>query len=427
MLVVEQRISGPRSGPAPQPGPGHRPGSVIIVGAGIIGLTTAWELLEAGWDVTVCDPEPMSGASFAAAGMLAPASEVVWDQPTLYGLMVSAAQLWPLLAGRVAAGVGRPVGHLTTETLVCAGDAADRRALADLTGLQRRLGMDLEEISSATARQLEPALGPGVVGAVRIPDDHQVDPRRIMAAILEVLEQRGTVVRQQVSGLRRSGEARDSADAPDSADARDNADAGEARDGRRVVGVRLADGTTLAADEVLVAAGLASGGLDGLPEGLDLPLRPVWGDILRVRVPERLRPLVTRTVRGLVHGVPVYLVPREDGTLVIGATSREDGLAGPSVGGVHQLLRDAQRLVPGVLECEVLEVTARARPGTPDDVPLIGRVAPGLTVSTGYFRHGILLSALGARLGADLVAGREIEPETAAAVDPRRFARVMAR
>lgn len=391
MLVVEHTASDSRS----------RSRSVIVVGAGIIGLATAWELLDAGWEVTVCDPAPMSGASFAAAGMLAPASEVVWDQPTLYGLMVSAAQLWPRLAARVATEAGRPVGHLSTETLVCAGDAADRQALADLAVLQRRLGMDLREISSSTARLLEPALGPGVVGAVRIPDDHQVDPRRIMAALFDLLGQRGTVVRQRADGVWWTAE--------------------------RVGGVRLADGSTLAADEVLVAAGLASGELTGLPDGLELPLRPVWGDILRIRVPERLRPLVTRTVRGLVHGSPVYLVPREDGTVVIGATSREDGLAGPSIGGVHRLLRDAQRLVPGVLECELLEVTARARPGTPDDVPLIGRVAPGLTVSTGYFRHGILLSALGARLGADLVAGRDLEPETAAAVDPRRFAPVEVR
>lgn len=411
MLVGEQSAGDPGSQPTSgaRPAPGSR--SVIVVGAGIIGLTTAWELLDAGWAVTVCDPDPMSGASFAAAGMLAPASEVVWDQPTLYGLMVSAAQLWPRIAGRVAAAVGRPVGHLTTETLVCAGDGADRRALADLVVLQRRLGLDVEEISSSAARALEPALGPGVVGAVHIPDDHQVDPRRMMAALLEVLEQRGTVVRQRVDGVWWTG--------PESG--------GEAGAARRVGGVRLADGRTLAADEVLVAAGLASGDLTGLPDDLDLPLRPVWGDILRVRVPERLRPLITRTIRGLVHGVPVYLVPREDGTVVIGATSREDGLSGPSVGGVYQLLRDAQRLVPGVLECEVLEVTARARPGTPDDVPLIGRVAPGLTISTGYFRHGILLSALGARLGADLVTGRGTEPETAGAVHPSRFAQAAGR
>lgn len=379
---------------APRPGPGTGR-SVIVVGAGIIGLTTAWELLEDGWDVTVCDPEPAMGASRAAAGMLAAVAEVVWDQPTLYPLMVESARLWPGLAARLERAVGHPVGHLEAETLVCAGDPADRQALLDLAGLQRELGMQVETLTPSTARRLEPALGPGVAGAVRLPADHQVDPRLFMAALLDVLATRATMVRERVAAL--------------------------ARQGDRVVGVRLDDGTALPADEVLLAAGLDAGCLHGLPEGLRLPLRPVHGDILRVRVPERLRPLVSRTVRGIVHGHPVYLVPRADGTLVIGATAREDDRSAPSVGGVYELLRDAQRLVPGVLECELQEVLARARPGTPDDVPLLGRVGPGLTVSTGYFRHGILLTALGARVGADLVADRPVDPAVAAAVDPYRF------
>lgn len=368
---------------------------VVVVGAGIIGLTTAWELVGDGWDVTVCDPDPAMGASRAAAGMLAAVSEVVWDQPTLYPLMVESGRAWPGLAARVERAVGRPVGYLPVETLVCAGDAADRQALLDLAALQRELGLGIEAITPSAARRLEPALGPGVVGAMRIPSDHQVDPRLFMAALTEVLTQRAVLVRQRVTGL--------------------------VRDGERVLGVRLADGGLLEAEEVLVAAGVGVGMLGGLPTDLLLPLRPVHGDILRVRVPERLSPLLTRTVRGIVHGHPVYLVPRADGTMVIGATSREDDLVGPLVGGVHQLLRDAQRLVPGVLECELQEVMARARPGTPDDVPLVGRLGPGLTVSTGYFRHGILLTALGARLGADLVAGRPVDPILAEAVDPFRF------
>lgn len=373
---------------------GTRP-AVVVVGAGIIGLATAWELLEDGWDVTVCDPDPAMGASRAAAGMLAAVAEVVWDQPTLYPLMVDSARAWPELATRLERAVGHPVGHLAVETLVCAGDPADRRALLDLAALQRELGLDVETMTPSAARRLEPALGPGMVGAFRMPSDHQVDPRLFMAALLEALAPRATLVRRKVVAVDR-------------------------QDGR-VVGVRLEDGTRLPADEVLLAAGLAAGGLEGLPDGLRLPLRPVHGDILRVRVPERLRPLLTRTVRGIVHGFPVYLVPRADGTMVIGATSREDDQQGPSAGGVYQLLRDAQRLVPGVLECELQEVLARPRPGTPDDVPLVGRLGPGLTLSTGYFRHGILLAALGARLGADLVAGRPVDPAVAAAVDPYRF------
>ncbi|HSN36850.1 MAG TPA: FAD-dependent oxidoreductase, partial [Arthrobacter sp.] len=161
--------------------------------------------------------------------------------------------------------------------------------------------------------------------------------------------------------------------------------------------------------------------------------RPVHGDILRLRVPEKLRPLLTSTVRGLVRGVPVYIVPRQDGTVVIGATQREDApggerhkaapadgqLAGApastavSAGGVYQLLRDAQQLLPAVAELELLEATARARPGTPDNAPLLGRVTEqgrpgdvaGLIIATGFFRHGILLTPAAAEICCQLMDG----------------------
>ena len=144
------------------------------------------------------------------------------------------------------------------------------------------------------------------------------------------------------------------------------------------------------------------------PPGSDLPLRPVYGDILRLRVPEKLRPLLTATVRGMVRGAPVYIVPRQDGTVVIGATQREDARRSSPAPAVstsacrrrYQLLRDAQQLVPAVAELELLEATARARPGTPDNSPLLGRVAApggagdiaGLIIATGFFRHGVLLT-----------------------------------
>ena len=152
--------------------------------------------------------------------------------------------------------------------------------------------------------------------------------------------------------------------------------------------------------------------LGALPEGLVLPLRPVHGDILRLRVPEHLRPLCTATLRGVVRGLPVYVVPRNDGTVVIGASSREDGCAGVNAGSVHQLLRDAQVLLPAVAELELIETTARARPGTPDNAPLLGRVAaadgtemPGLLIATGFFRHGVLLAPIAARITTQLLAG----------------------
>ncbi|MGX9900343.1 FAD-dependent oxidoreductase [Arthrobacter sp. SA17] len=151
-------------------------------------------------------------------------------------------------------------------------------------------------------------------------------------------------------------------------------------DGDRITGVVLANGRAIHAVETVLANGLGAGKLDGLPPGLDLPLRPVYGDIIRLRVPAHLQPLLTSTVRGIVHGVPVYIVPRDDGTVVIGATQREAAVeagaaeAAVSAGGIYQLLRDAQVLLPAVAELELLECTARARPGTPDNAPLLGRV-----------------------------------------------------
>ncbi|MEJ6020389.1 glycine oxidase ThiO [Corynebacterium sp. H113] len=367
--------------------------SVVVAGAGIIGLATAWRLLRRGWQVTVLDAEPVSGASYAAAGMLAPVSEVVWDQPTLYPLMITSGEMYAEFAQAVAKESGENVGYLDSETFVCAGDAADRQTLTDLMSLQHQMGMEVRRITASAARRAEPALGPGCVGAVEIPGDHQIDPRLFTTALLKILRQQ--VVRAQVSEV--------------------------LYDGDRAIGLRDTEGSDYLADEVLLAAGLNTGDIAGLPDTLELPLRPVYGDVIRMNVPQRLQPLVTRTIRGIVQGRPVYIVPRADGSIVLGATSREDSMSGVSAEGVHQLLRDAYRLVPGILDCEITELTTRARPGSPDDVPMIGRVAPHLTVSTGYFRHGILLAAVGSLIGADVVCDNDVDQDIATAVDPWRF------
>lgn len=371
--------------------------SAVIAGAGVIGLATAWRLLHRGFEVTVLDAEPVSGASFAAAGMLAPVAEVVWDQPTLYPLMVESGKLYRDFALAIAEESGQDVGYIENSTFVCAGDSADRQTLSELVELQHDLGMNITRITATQARRAEPALGPGCVGAVDIPGDHQINPRMLADALLTILGDR--VVRTNAAEII------------------------YAEGSSRAVGLRGEDGTDYLADEVVLAAGLKTGAIAGLPENLNLPLRPVYGDILRLRVPERLQPLVTRTIRGVVQGRPVYIVPRADGTVVLGATSREDDMTGVSAEGVHQLLRDAYRLVPGILDCEIYEMTARARPGSPDDVPMIGRIVPGLTVSTGYFRHGILLTAIGSKITAEIVAGDTSATDSALirAVNPFRF------
>lgn len=339
---------------AHQPAAGRR---VTVIGAGLVGLATAWELTNRGYAVTVVDPEPLSGASHWAAGMLAPTAEMQFKQDSLFPLMFASAARYPELVREIASLLDAPVGHWETGTFGVAGDAADREHLTDLLALQRTLDQTAEPIPTSQLRREEPAIAPGVAGAVHIPGDHQVDPRVFGQALIDALALRG------VAFERRCGTAAD-----------------------------LVPGTVL-------AAGL--GAKDLLP---GLPLRPVYGDILRLSVPADQRPLLSHVVRGFVNDRPVYLVPRQDGGLVLGATSREDGREAPQVGGVLDLLRDAARIVPAIRDCDVVEVGAGARPGTPDDLPLLG-VDPGtgVVVSTGYFRHGILLTAIGAHLGAQLV------------------------
>ncbi|UVI37514.1 glycine oxidase ThiO [Brevibacterium spongiae] len=366
---------------------------VIVVGAGIIGLSTAWHLRRLSAEVTIIDPTPGQGATHAAAGMIAPAAEVVWGQTPLYPLMQTSARLYPDFAAEVASATGADLGLTDTGTLVCAGDRADLQALRELRENQDEAGFTTELLTGSRARSLEPALSPSVAGAVRIPGDHSIDPRRITSALLTSFA--SGLLRRRVTGL--------------------------VRDGGATVGVEVEDGSHLSADQVIIAAGTEANGITGVPV---LPLRHVWGDVLRLRAPAELDPLLTSTIRGLVNGRPVYLVPRPDGEIVLGASSREDGRSGISAGAMHRLLQDGQRLVPGVLDCEVTDVTTRARPGSPDDLPLIGRVDDGCIVSTGYFRHGILLAPLGGRLSAELALGLRSDwlPDGALdSVDLQRF------
>lgn len=396
---------------------------VAVIGGGVVGHGIAWEAQCSGRSVALIDDAPGSGASWAAAGMLAPVSELHYQEEDLLELMLDASSRWPGFAAGIAGATGADSGYLTTPTLAVGADAADRRALMDLRAVQQANGLAVEPLTVREARQREPLLSPAIACALDTPADHQVDPRRLVAALRRALA--GAV--RGKPGLAAAG-AVDGYAVPDRA-------GGLLWEGGSVVGTSLAGGGTVLATETIVANGLQAGDLGGLPGGLDLPLRPVHGDILRLAVPPHLQPLVTSTVRGLVHGVPVYIVPRQDGTVVIGATQREDALSDAvSAGGVYQLLRDAQALVPAVAELELLECTARARPGTPDNAPLLGRVpaadgsagnqaghVPGLIIATGFFRHGVLLTPAAAAICAGLLEGHA-DPRWAP-FSPERFSR----
>lgn len=367
----------------------------IVIGAGIIGLTTAFELTERGCSVSVVDPDPVSAATHFAGGMLAPVAEVQYCQDPLYPLMLSAARAWPSLLERVGAFTDKPLGFRDEGTLVVAGDRADAQHLKELTEHQQAHGMQVERITVRQARDLEPALSPGIAGAVSIPGDHQVAPRIFAQGLIDALARRG--VEFVLTAARHF----------------------DCDDQGRVHHISGDDETAeICGDtQIVVSCGLGAADISGWQARPALALRPVYGDILIVRAPG----LIDRVIRGFVEDRPVYIIPRPDGTVAIGATTREDERPDTPVGCVRDLLADACRIVPGLEEAGMVEWGTGARPGTPDDLPYLGRVSPNLVVSTGYFRHGILLSALGAAAGADLATGaRPADADLLTACDPLR-------
>jgi glycine oxidase len=367
----------------------------VVVGGGVIGLGVAWRAARLGVRITLVDPEPGRGASWAAAGMLAPVTEAHPGEEALLALGLASAALYPGFVAELEAETGLPVGYRRCGTLAVGLDADDVRALDDLAGLRRRLGLDAERLNGRECRDLEPMLAPGVRGGVHAASDHQVDNRRLVAALTRVVDRSCEVVRQRVS---------------------------EVIVGRgRAEGVRLESGAVVSGAAVVIAAGCRSGEVPGIPAAVRPPVRPVKGQILRLRVPAG-PPLLTRTVRWLAHGQSGYLVPRDDGELVLGATQEERGFdAQVTAGAVLELLRDAYSIVPGVAEAALEECRAGLRPGSPDNAPLLGPTrVDGLLMATGHHRNGVLLTPITARSIAGLLATGEVDPAIAAFA-PDRF------
>ncbi|MEW2520469.1 glycine oxidase ThiO [Actinacidiphila alni] len=358
---------------------------VLVVGGGVIGLVTAWRAAQRGLRVAVADPEPGGGAARVAAGMLAAVTELQYGEQTLLDLNLASARRYPDFAAELTAATGLDVGFRACGTLAVALDADDRAHLRDLHAFQTSLGLPSEWLSGRDCRRLEPMLAPGVRGGLRVDGDHQVDPRRLATALLRAAELAGVCVHR-------------------SAVARVTVAHG------RATGAVLADGTALAAGRTVLAAGSRSGRIEGVPEAALPPVRPVKGQILRLRVPPGHAPFLSRTVRAVVRGSHVYLVPRENGELVLGATSEECGWdTTVTAGGVYELLRDAHELVPGITELPLTETLAGLRPGSPDNAPLLGRTAlDGLLLATGHHRNGVLLTPVTGEIMAELLVTGEL-------------------
>ncbi|MFG2821034.1 glycine oxidase ThiO [Kitasatospora sp. NPDC048365] len=375
---------------------------VLVVGGGIIGLAVAWRTAQRGLAVTVVDPHPGGGAAQVAAGMLAPVTELQYGEEPLLHLGMASNARYADFAAELTALTGVDTGYRRTGTLAVALDADDREELRELHAFHQRLGLDSHWLTGRECRKLEPMLAPGVRGGLHVKDDHQVDGRRLARALVAACERTGVRLLA--------------------------AEAAELLvDGGRATGVRLADGGAVHAAQLVLAAGSRSHLLPGLPDGVLPAIRPVKGQVLRLRIPEMYAPFLSRNVRAVVRGQHIYLVPRADGELVIGATSEEQGYdTQVTAGGVYELLRDAHELVPGITELPLAETNAGLRPGSPDNAPLLGPTAlPGLAAATGHYRNGVLLTPATGDLLADYLATGTV-PDLAAAFSPDRFSKALA-
>ncbi|GLY29624.1 glycine oxidase ThiO [Kineosporia sp. NBRC 101731] len=362
---------------------------VVVLGGGVVGTACAWRLAQRGLQVILVDPAPGSGASGVAAGMLAPVSEVQPGEEPLLRLGCHAAQGYPDFVRELELVSGLVTGYRRCGTLAVALTADDRARLAETRRLQAGLGLTVEALTGRRCRALEPTLDPGVSAGTLIPDDHQIDPRRLLEALRIAATTAGVVTVQDSGTPERVDEV--------------------------LAGVRLASGALVRALRVVLATGAWARSV--VPS-----VRPVKGQILRLRMPAGDH-ILRRTVRAVVHGRDVYLVPRENGELVVGATSEDVGLdQRVTAGAVHDLLQDARALVPGVSELEFTETAARCRPGTPDNLPLIGPSAvPGLILATGHHRNGVLLCGVTADAVTAALADGDVPAGPVRVCDPRRL------
>jgi glycine oxidase len=349
--------------------------TLAVVGGGVIGLSAAWRAARTGREVTLYDPEPVrGGASWLAGGMLAPVTEAWPGEEDVLTLGEASLRLWPAFASDLAQ-EGVDPGLAGHGTLVVAFDSADAGHLDILAGHLHSIGRAAERLTGRETKRLEPGTG-SVRSGLHVPGDLAVDNRKLLHALYAACQQRDVrFVRERVERI------------PD-------------------------------ADAVVLAAGAWTGRLH--PQLADA-VRPLKGEILRLRPRRGCLPPPTRTVRAVVEGRPIYLVPRGDQELVLGATQYEAGFdRAVTARGVRELIEGAERVFPAITEYELVETAAGLRAGSRDVLPYIGVLDDGVFAATGHHRNGLLMAPVTADAVVAWLEG-EKPPEGVEAASPARL------
>lgn len=359
----------------------------VIIGAGITGLSIGWRLAQAGCPVTILERgEAGHGATWAAAGMLAPHAEVKPGDERLLELLLAGHHAWPAFARELEAASSMSVDYRTKGALMVALDRDDTGWLKYHHDLQVRLGLDVQQLSGHEARQMEPHLSRKITSALFSPLDCQVDNRNVALALCTTFLSAGGILREHTT--------------VDKILIEEN----------RIRGVHC-NGKTIATETVILAAGAWSRNIPGLPESLRPPVRPVKGQMLSVQMPPN-----AALIERIIWGPDTYLVPRSDGRLLIGATVEEQGFDTQlTAGGLHYLLDGAWQMLPGIYDLPIVETWAGLRPGSRDNAPILGETSiQGLVMATGHYRNGILLGPITAQAISQLI----LKGETMEAIKP---------
>lgn len=355
---------------------------VIIVGAGAIGLSIAWRLASQGERVIVLERDEAGRAtSWLSAGMLAPDTEIGFEELPLYRLSRESLRRWPDFARKLEADSQMQVDYRTEGTLLVADDRDSMEALRRLYHFQKEQGLPVEWINGEEAREIEPFLAPRLTGAVFSPSDHQVDNRRLVKALQTAFLNLGGMLHEHTPVAQ------------------------VVPDERTPVAV-TSDGQQFTGKTIVLAAGPWSRQIEGLTDESRPPIRPVKGQMIELKVEPPFE------LQHVIRGPRTYLAPKSDGRLLVGATSEEMGFdTSVTAGGLFSILEGAWEVVPGILDLDVTDSWAGLRPASRDHAPILGYAnAPGIVFATGHFRHGILLTPVTADEISRLILSGETSP-----------------
>ena len=373
---------------------------ILIIGGGVIGLGIGWQLAKSGASVTIYEQaEAGRAASWAAAGMLAPLAEAHTEEPELLKLGCQSLALYPQWVRELEADAEMPIGYRVEGTLIVGLEPDDTHQLRHLYASQQDLGLNVEWLTGRAAREIEPALSPRVTAAIHCETDHQVDNRLMVKALQRAYQRYGGALHEN------------------------NAVESIQIENGIATGIKTQDGEKHNGDVIMLSAGCESAQIQGLPDAIRPPVRPVKGQMLALQMEAGISVKnVIRTVRAR-YPMSVYLVPRTDGRLIVGATSEEMGFdTRLTAGGVFELLRGAWEAMPGIYELPLLETWTGLRPGSRDNAPILGETPiENLIYATGHYRNGILLTPITAYEVSKLV----LTGETSETIAPFRLDRFL--